>query len=142
MADDSWRDYEKLAGRSYKEALSGPAARNIYQFDLRNLTSSHAAVLIAPGGKSAHLELGWMLGKGKKGYVLFDTEPERWDVMYQFCTGVHFNIVTLMEALKKDADNVGCLVGGSGPGGDGSDAVANFHAEWKKQVWHEHITYT
>lgn len=130
VADDSWRDYEKLAGRTYAEALKGPAARNIYEFDVRHLAASHTAVLIAPGGKSAHLELGVMIGRGKKGYVLFDTEPERWDVMYQFCTGVHFNIVTLMEALKKDADNVVCDVGGCGA----RNAICNnLYTEWRAE---------
>jgi nucleoside 2-deoxyribosyltransferase len=44
-----------------------------------------------PAGKSAHLELGYMIGRGKPCFVLFDEEPERWDVMYQFATAVCFS---------------------------------------------------
>ena len=54
-----------------------------------------------PSGKSAHLELGYCIGKGKPGFVLFDKEPERYDVMYQFASGVFFNIKDLRKALKK-----------------------------------------
>ena len=54
-----------------------------------------------PAGKSGHHELGYMVGSGKKGYVLFDKEPKRWDVMYQFCDGVFFNFDDLKKELVK-----------------------------------------
>jgi nucleoside 2-deoxyribosyltransferase len=54
-----------------------------------------------PAGKSGHLELGYVSGKGKPTYVLFDHEPERWDVMYQFATGgVFFSLESLLEGLS------------------------------------------
>jgi len=86
-ADDAWRDHEKNAGFTFLEALERPAARHVFAFDKKHLEQSTAVVLIAPAGKSAHLELGWALGKGKPGFILVD-DPERWDVMYQFATGV------------------------------------------------------
>lgn len=101
VADDSWRDYEKVRGRSYAEALRAPAAENIYRFDHRHLERASAAVLVAPAGRSAHMELGFMLGRGKAGYVLFDQEPERWDVMYQFADGVFFTFEGLEMALDE-----------------------------------------
>ena len=55
--------------------------------------------MVMPAGKSGHLELGYMLGQGKKGYILFDKEPDRWDVMYQFATGVFFNKEELINEL-------------------------------------------
>jgi hypothetical protein len=54
-----------------------------------------------PTGKSGHLELGYSLGKGKRGYILFDQEPERWDVMYQFATGIFFNQDDLLAELRR-----------------------------------------
>jgi nucleoside 2-deoxyribosyltransferase len=54
-----------------------------------------------PGGKSAHLELGYMIGQGKPCYVFFDKEPERWDVMYQFAKDVFFSKEELLAELKK-----------------------------------------
>lgn len=97
-ADDCWRDYEKERGRGYIEALGGLAARNVFQFDRCNLERADVAVLVLPAGKSGHLELGWHLGRGRRGYVLLDT-PERWDVMYQFATGVFDNFEELKNAL-------------------------------------------
>lgn len=98
-ADDFWRKYEKKRGHTYGEALNGWAAKHIYEFDKHHIDQSHIAVLLMPAGKSGHLELGYMLGQGKPGYILFDAEPERWDVMYQFADGVFFNIDGLINEL-------------------------------------------
>lgn len=54
-----------------------------------------------PAGKSAHLELGYVIGTGKPGWILFDQDPERFDVMHNFATGVHFKIETLIEEIKE-----------------------------------------
>jgi len=99
-ADDSWMDYEKQRGRSYGEALEGLAAEHVFEFDKKHLDSSDVAVLLMPAGKSAHIELGYMLGSGKLGFVLFDKEPERYDVMYKFATGVFSTPKDLINALK------------------------------------------
>lgn len=108
-ADDKWQEYEQLRGRHYREALYGEAAQNIYQFDKRHLDACNAGVLIAPAGKSGHLELGYLSGQGKRTYVLFDGEPERWDVMYQFCDNVFFGLEELINELRElnDAGMVG-----------------------------------
>jgi hypothetical protein len=100
-ADDSWRDYEKARGHSYKEALQGHAAKHVFAFDLHHLNRCHIAVLLMPAGKSGHLELGYMLGKGKPGFILFDEDPERYDVMIQFCNAVLFSEQDLLAELKK-----------------------------------------
>lgn len=100
-ADDCWRDYTKLRGLTYKEALRDWSARNIFEFDKRHLDRCDAAVMVMPGGKSAHLELGYMAGCGKKTYILFDKEPKRYDVMAQFATDVFFDTKSLIKALRK-----------------------------------------
>ena len=83
-ADDHWQEYEQSRGRSYKDALWGEAARNTYEFDRRHLAVCAGVVMVAPAGKSAHLELGHEIGKGKPAWVLMEQDPERWDVMMQF----------------------------------------------------------
>jgi hypothetical protein len=97
-ADDKWRDYERHRGRSFREALGGLAAKNVFTFDRTNLERADTAILVLPAGKSGHLELGWILGGGKRGYILID-DPERWDVMYQFATGVFDQLDHLIDAL-------------------------------------------
>jgi nucleoside 2-deoxyribosyltransferase len=104
-ADDKWQAHEKLKGRSYGEALKGHAARHVFAFDKFHLDRVDAAVLVMPGGKSSHLELGYMVGKGKPAYVLFNGEPERWDCMYQFATAVFFDLNDLLEELKCPRDH-------------------------------------
>jgi len=98
-ADDKWQAYEQTRGRHYGEALYGEAARNIFQFDLRHLNSSDAAVMVAPAGKSGHLELGYM-AKTKPTFILLPGEPERWDVMLQLATRVVFKLEDLIIELN------------------------------------------
>lgn len=97
-ADDHWRDYEKAKGHSFLEGLQGAAAKNVFAFDKRWLSQADQVVLVAPAGKSGHLELGWALGQGKPGFILLD-DPDRWDVMYQFATGVADSIEALVGLL-------------------------------------------
>lgn len=89
-ADDYWQRYEQGRGRSYREALNGFASGNVFAFDHTHLDRVDAGLLVLPAGKSGHLELGYIIGKGKPGYILLDKEPERWDVMYRFATKVFF----------------------------------------------------
>lgn len=100
-ADTHWRDYAKARGLSYGEALQSYAATHIYEFDLFHLDRSDAIVLLMPAGRSAHLEFGYMIGRNKPGFILFDGEPERWDVMYQFATAVFFDREALLEELRR-----------------------------------------
>lgn len=120
-ADDKWRDYERdHRGHTFAEGLQGYAAKHVYNFDKTHLLDCDIAVLYMPSGKSAHLELGWVLGiahvlnllkdlgisseklnlKNKKGYIVLDG-PERWDVMYQFADGIFSNFDELKKELKK-----------------------------------------
>ena len=57
--------------------------------------------MLMPAGKSGHLELGYARGKNKPGFILFDKEPERVDVMYQFATDVFFSQEELFAELEK-----------------------------------------
>lgn len=100
-ADDMWKKYETQRGHTYSEGLKGHAAKHVFEFDLKHLNRCSIGVLVLPAGKSSHLELGYMLGKGKPGFVLMDT-PDRWDVMYQFATGVAFDMDELKQQLKDE----------------------------------------
>lgn len=100
-ADDYLRDYCKGKGCSYKETLQDWAATHIFEFDHTHIMRATDIVAIAPCGRSGHLELGFGLGKGKRGYILFNQEPKRVDVMYQFATDIFFNFDELVEELKK-----------------------------------------
>ena len=98
IADDSWRDYEKVRGRTFKEALQGYAAQHVFDFDMYHLNRCDTGVLVMPAGKSGHIEMGYLIGQGKPVYVLLD-HPKRWDVMYGFAKGVFNTLEELAEAL-------------------------------------------
>ena len=100
-ADEFWRKYEKGRGSSYKQALSNWAGKHIFEFDKFHIDRADIGVLVMPAGKSGHMELGYMIGKGKPCFVFFEEEPDRWDIMYQFANGICFSFDELKEELIK-----------------------------------------
>jgi nucleoside 2-deoxyribosyltransferase len=100
-ADVHLLDYAKRRGWSYKQALQSYAARHVFEFDIHHLDEADIAVMLAPCGKSGHLELGYQIGRGKPGFILFDGEPERFDVMLQFATDIFFDEKELIARLKE-----------------------------------------
>lgn len=98
-ADDAWRDYERDRGHSLPTALQGYAARHVFQFDKEHLSRATDVILALPAGKSGHLELGWAIGNGKRGWILLNDDPDRYDVMYCFADGVFTNLEELIAHL-------------------------------------------
>lgn len=101
-ADDYWQKYEQDRGHNFKQGLAGYAANHVYNFDKHHLDRCDIAILALPAGKSGHLELGYCVGKGKKGYILFDLDgnmPDRWDVMYLFADAVFFKLEDLVKEI-------------------------------------------
>lgn len=101
-ADDAWRDYERARGnKGIREALKGYAAQHVFKFDKEHLDRADGVVLVMPGGKSAFTELGYAAGKEKPCFILFDEEPERYDVMMNFATDVTFSVAEVALMLKR-----------------------------------------
>jgi hypothetical protein len=103
-ADDKWKEYEQTRGRDYRQALKGYAAQHVFSFDRTHLDRCDSALLVLPAGRSGHLELGYSVGKGKRGFVLLDN-PDRWDVMYQFAFlnegDIFFNEEEMIDGLRE-----------------------------------------
>ncbi len=99
-ADDYWQKYETARGHNYREALSGYAARHVFKFDKAHIERCDVGLLVLPAGKSGHLELGYMLGTGKPGYILLPEKTDRYDVMYKFATDVFTTFEEMWEAFK------------------------------------------
>lgn len=100
-ADDHWRDYELGRGRNFIEALDGRAVRHVFEFDKANLDRCDAAVLVLPAGKSGHLELGYVIGRGKPGFILMDEMPDRFDAMYRFATAAVVHTADLYARISE-----------------------------------------
>lgn len=101
-ADDHWQEYEESRGRTYAQALDGLAVDHVFQFDKTHLDRCDTGVLVMPAGRSGHLELGYVAGRGKRAYVLFDEPPVRWDCMYKFADRVCFSFLDLLTELAAD----------------------------------------
>lgn len=101
-ADLCWQQYEKVRGRTYQQALAGRAATNIFMFDRAYIDLADAAVLVMPAGKSAMLELGYLVGRGKFACIFLDgEEPDRYDVMPNFASAVYKDEMQLIQALYR-----------------------------------------
>jgi hypothetical protein len=100
-ADDYLRDHYRQRGFSYREGINSYAARHIYEFDFTHLNRVDGCVMVMPSGKSAHLEFGYMVGKGKPSFILMDGEPERFEVMHNFATDIFLSEDEMIHGLQQ-----------------------------------------
>ncbi len=81
--DPAW---EGWSFEQYQAALQHPRAREGCRADFSHMTWADACLLVMPCGRSAHLELGWSAGAGKKTCIYFPPgemyEPE---LMVKMC---------------------------------------------------------
>lgn len=98
-ADDFWKEYSKQRGQTYKQALESWSAQHIFQFDKHHLDRCEAALLILPAGRSCGIEFGYTIGRGKPGWILLD-DPERWDIMFQFASGIFDNLEDFIKNIE------------------------------------------
>lgn len=80
--DPNWKNWTE---DEYRDALEHPLAVAGFNSDMEAMEWADTFVLILPCGRSAHLELGWAVGKGKETYILLDKmEPELMAKMVDF----------------------------------------------------------
>ncbi len=81
----SWKQVDPDAGRRpvtfehYLQMVHHPVATDGFRSDADAMEWADTIVLALPCGRSAHLELGWGCGQGKRTAVLFPPEPRTWD---------------------------------------------------------------
>lgn len=73
--DPGWRSW---TAREYVQGLEHPLAVAGFASDFAAMQRADAVVLVLPAGRSAHLELGWAVGQGKRTAILTrdGEEPE------------------------------------------------------------------
>lgn len=108
--DPEWKSWD---ARQLRDALRHPAAQAGFAADMGALEACDACVLVLPCGLSAHLELGWASGAGKKTVVLAlpQFEPYEPELMYlmveverrldHFCLSIH----EMLDALRDTNNN-------------------------------------
>lgn len=81
------------------EVLTHPRAREGFESDMNALRNSDACVLVLPCGRSAHLELGWATGQGKRTIVLLTDPLDEPELMYLMNDRLCVSIEEVVEAL-------------------------------------------
>lgn len=78
--DPEWKHWNP---ERYRAALKEPIAERGFASDMDALRECEACILVQPCGTSAHLELGWAAGAGKRTAVFFplDVVPASGDTM-------------------------------------------------------------
>lgn len=76
--DPEWKSW---GARDTVAALTHPVARLGFDSDMQALSACTTCLMVLPCGRSAHLELGWAAGAGRRTAVYFPTplsqgEPE------------------------------------------------------------------
>jgi hypothetical protein len=73
--DPEWQQWD---AKRYRTALRMPRAREGFNADFGAMKWADIGLLVLPCGRSAHLELGWMAGVGKRTIILTrdGEEPE------------------------------------------------------------------
>lgn len=102
-ADLHWQEYCTFNGLSYSQALKGWHAKQVFEIDKFHLDRCDAAILVLPAGKSGHMELGYIKGLGKKGYILLDGEPEKFDIMYKFSDLVTTDLQEIISEISNQS---------------------------------------
>jgi hypothetical protein len=76
--DPNWKSWTPA---QYREALEHAIAKRGYTYDEDALLWADTCVMVLPSGRSASWELGFMMGKGKQGFV-YMPEPCEPELMY------------------------------------------------------------
>jgi hypothetical protein len=90
--DSDWLNWTP---EQYVKQLEHPLAVDGFAKDFAAMERADTFVLVLPCGRSAHLELGWAVGMGKRTAVLLDESPEP-ELMYRM---VDYLAVSLFDLL-------------------------------------------
>jgi len=100
-----WADidagYERWTPEKFIESLAHPRARAAFESDLAALDWCEAGVLLLPCGRSAHLELGQLIGAGKKSAVLIPGVEFVPELMYCMAGIVTVSLVETVKYLRE-----------------------------------------
>jgi len=100
--EPDWQEWD--SGR-FRTALDHPVAVSGFASDFEAMQWADTCVLVLPCGRSAHLELGWAVGHGKRTAILLagENEPE---LMYRMVDKLALDVPELcgwLAALPLEA---------------------------------------
>lgn len=95
--DENWREWTP---EQYRAALSEAPALRGFQLDMDALALCDACVFVAPAGRSAALELGYAIGRGKMTATLI-LGPQEPDLMFKASQLVTPSLAELLFWLRR-----------------------------------------
>jgi hypothetical protein len=96
------RGSEKAHVDEYLECLDHPRAIEGFNSDFNAMEKADTFVLVLPCGRSAHLELGWAVGAGKRTAILLDPDLDNMvtpELMYKMTDLVTDDMMHLLNWL-------------------------------------------
>ncbi len=105
----AWREIENDPNwirdpKRFRAGLEHPLAQEAFHLDMDALRAADACVLVLPCGRSAHLELGWAAGAGKRSVVLLDDPVSEPELMYLATDRICLEIEEVVDAVESFQD--------------------------------------
>ena len=108
--DPKWKLWEKCPERFVK-ALQDPIAKDGFKKDIAAMYSADVFVLAMPCGRSAHLELGWAIGREIPSFILLPPDCGEPELMYSMAKKVCTSMAELLRELHAlCADDYPCRI--------------------------------
>lgn len=100
----TWKDInldpEKCTAEEYRTALlTHPRAAQGFNADFSAMRWADTCLLVLPCGRSAHLELGWMAGAGKRTLILTQ-DGEEPELMALLADRICVSVAEVLQELK------------------------------------------
>jgi len=95
--DTDWLDWTP---QRFIEGLSSPIAVDGFSHDKAALDWCDTCILLLPCGRSAHLEAGYAIGKGKPTLIVLDNERFEPELMYLLADKIVHDLSRMLPALS------------------------------------------
>lgn len=82
---------------SYRDKLDHPRAVEGFRSDFDAMRWADTFVLVLPCGRSAHLELGWAVGRGKDTAILLSDDKFEPELMYRMVDKLAVSLDELLD---------------------------------------------
>jgi hypothetical protein len=96
--DPHWKNW---TAAEYRAGLQAPLAQQGFNSDFNGMKWADVGVLLLPCGRSAHLELGWMAGAGKR-TVIWTMDGQEPELMALLATRICVSLEEVLEFLQED----------------------------------------
>ena len=95
--DPNW---EAWSATAYREKLKSPLAQQGFESDFTGMKWANVGILFLPCGRSAHLEIGWMAGAGKRTLV-WTRDGQEPELMALLASEICVSIAEVLQSLER-----------------------------------------